>query len=446
MHKHPEDSRYYKHEVIYAAYEVSWLDMTETLGLYMAIQWARILFLFKVNYVLGPMVNILYKMFKTIVKFLFIYGMFLLIYASSGRLLFITLKEFSSNTGAIVTLFSASLANFDLKIFEDSNSQVAPRYGYMFMISYLIISNVILLNFIIAILSSIYDEVKDKSKFINLTEIIKVRNVFGYNEYYSSMISSFIPFNILLLPFMPFVIACKSKRLNKVLLHICYIPVMIIGTITFLTLSLLLLPFSYLALIYQNIRFITQKKLTMRLRLAYTCYMLMSLFKDPILLMIITVGNTVGFIKSLYSKNLKYNEENAFHKLNNLRNLDKQYFEILKKKLYKYKNSLVDIKKLISDLREELNVFNNMRSIIYESYKIEGGIKLNDPGQYSEENLSKEFSFKKGLCDPKECPAFYAIKQYNLLKKFIYYNSIPFETLTDKKVPKSRQKDGKYFK
>lgn len=242
--------------------------MTEITGLYMGIQWCRVIFLFKVNPTLGPMLNILYRMLQAISKFLIIYGLFLLIYVSGGRLFYTNQEPFGSDTDAIVTLFSASLGSFSFDMWNDQVN-LSERYNYAYLISYLIISNVILLNFIIAILTTIYDEVKNLSGFIYLVEIVKTRSVFGHNEYYSSLISSFIPLNIFLLPTYPFLICCKSRKLNKILSHICYFPVAIIGTCLFFLITLLLVPFAYLALVYQNIVLVFQRGIPKWERCAY---------------------------------------------------------------------------------------------------------------------------------------------------------------------------------
>lgn len=45
-----------------------------------------------------------------------------------------------------------------------------------------------------------------------------------------------------------------------------------------------------------------------------------------------------------------------------------------------------------------------------------------------------------------ECSSFTAIRQFNLLKKFIVQNSIPFETPAAKKVPEGYKGNGKDFK
>jgi hypothetical protein len=183
------------------------------------------------------MVNTLTKMLQAILKFLIVYGLFLWIFASGGRLLYTNQESFKDQTTTIMTLFTAGLGSFSFNMW-DENVQVATTYNYAFLIAFLVISNVILLNFIIAILSTIYDAVKSRSGLIHLADIIKTRSVFGYNEYYSSMISSFIPFNMLLLPTFPFLIMCKSRKLNAIIMHICFVPVLIIGTTLFLFISL----------------------------------------------------------------------------------------------------------------------------------------------------------------------------------------------------------------
>lgn len=173
------------------------------------------------------------------------------------------------------------------------------------------------------------------------------------------------------------------------------------------------------------------------------------MIKDPFVLLIITCGDIINFTMSLYSKNLKEETENSFTKLTDLRNLDKNSFKIFKKMLRPYKNVLVDTKKLIQDLREEFEVnstypffllsLEHLRNIIYnagENQRSKDVLFNSQPIHHSDENLSKDFSLRKNKKALHECTSFYIIGQFNLLKKFIIYNSIPFETPYAKKVPK----------
>eukprot|EP00345_Euplotes_harpa_P005653 CAMPEP_0168318018 /NCGR_PEP_ID=MMETSP0213-20121227/228_1 /TAXON_ID=151035 /ORGANISM="Euplotes harpa, Strain FSP1.4" /LENGTH=247 /DNA_ID=CAMNT_0008319003 /DNA_START=2442 /DNA_END=3182 /DNA_ORIENTATION=+ len=137
----------------------------------------------------------------------------------------------------------------------------------------------------------------------------------------------------------------------------------------------------------------------------------------------------MAFTKSLYTKKLTKHKENAFSKLTDLRNLDKRYFDNFKATLGKYKNSLVDIKKLIRDLMAELGVIQHIRDMIY-NHKADKSLFVKESSNVSYEALSKEFSMIKSSSEETQKTSLYIIKQFNLLKKFIVNNSIPYDSLT----------------
>lgn len=113
------------------------------------------------------------------------------------------------------------------------------------------------------------------------------------------------------------------------------------------------------------------------------------------MLLFCTFTNTIKFTKSLYEEKLKINEENSFNKLTDLRDLNKCSFTMFRKKLNLYKNTLVDTKKLIRDLREEFRVSEHLRRIIYSCYE-ENDMKkfMSQKENASNENLSQEFKLK----------------------------------------------------
>ena len=102
----------------------------------------------------------------------------------------------------------------------------------------------------------------------------------------------------------------------------------------------------------------------------YLLYILVwGIFKDPFALLILTALDIIKFIKSLYASNLKIHEEVATAKIQDLENLDREYFVKLKHKLLKYKNKLIDIRHLIKELRNELYILKHIKCMIYESFK-----------------------------------------------------------------------------
>lgn len=206
-----QDPRYDNCAVIYEGYyNEPFLDTTLMLGLYNFILWVRIILVFRVNSLLGPTMNIIYNMAVEILKFMIILIIIWLIFVSAGRILFITIDEYATTTDTFITLFSATLGTFDFNVFNNINMVLEKEYGYAYLALFLVVTNVILLNFIIAILSNTYNQLQNVSNALYYKEIIKMRNIFEFDKYYSCLISYFIPFNVFLIPFMPFVMYFKS--------------------------------------------------------------------------------------------------------------------------------------------------------------------------------------------------------------------------------------------
>ena len=132
---------------------------------------------------------------------------------------------------------------------HSSVEAVSPEFGYVYLTLYLVITNITLLNFLIAILSDIYTFLQEKSTNLYLKQIVKVKQYLDDDKYYSSLVAAVVPFNFLIIPFAPFIILCKSEKLNKVLMYYCYLPALFVGSVGFIFRSLLVLPISYLCLI-----------------------------------------------------------------------------------------------------------------------------------------------------------------------------------------------------
>jgi len=152
------------------------------------IQWLTVILLFRVNNFIGPMLNIIQNMLEEIIKFILIYLIILVVFATSALLFFQNLNEFKDVTQSFTTLLSASFGSFRFNIFEAEEMVVTTDFGYFFLILYMIVSNVVLLNFIIAILSNTYLKLINVSKALSLNEIIKIRSIFEYDSKYSGLI------------------------------------------------------------------------------------------------------------------------------------------------------------------------------------------------------------------------------------------------------------------
>ena len=213
------------------------------IAIIVGIQWARVFFVFQASKYFGPLIKILSWMLIDVAKFFIIFGINFVIFLSAGRLMFVALDDFQDTYRAIVYLISACLGNFDYTIFN--SLETPPHYfGYVYLISFLWISTIILLNFIIAILTNIYIEWQSYYEGLYLRQIVLTRQILEDDIHYSCLISAFSPLNLISFPFSILVLFTKSSRINKLILHFCYIPVLIFGVIS-LILSIILIPPTY---------------------------------------------------------------------------------------------------------------------------------------------------------------------------------------------------------
>jgi hypothetical protein len=142
-------------------------------------------------------------------------------------------------------MFYASIGSFDLKVF-DTMIYMNPNYARVFLIVFLLLALILLLNLIIALMSDTYAYYKEKSTQSYLYTIAKLKTAYSNDdERFSCLISGFVPFNIVVIPFVPFLLICKSKTLNTLILHILYLPVMMFSVLCFTLFSTLTIPIAY---------------------------------------------------------------------------------------------------------------------------------------------------------------------------------------------------------
>lgn len=137
------------------------------------IYWFRIIFQFKTTRLLGPLVKILSSMLVDIMIFFMIFLVVIFMYICAGTVLFgITMMQFRDMWSTSKYLFSATLGNFN---FDDFGGIPTPWFGELYMLTYLITTNIMLLNLLIAILSNTYAIFNAKSTALYLREIALLR-------------------------------------------------------------------------------------------------------------------------------------------------------------------------------------------------------------------------------------------------------------------------------
>ena len=193
-----------------------------TLALLIALHYIRLVLAMQVSRIFGPMVKIMQSLMVNILIFLFLYAAIFFIFAGVGQMLFQEIDEFKDMIETCKTLFASSFGNFEY-VSYDPLKDVDPYVGYIYITVFLVVVGILLLNFLIAILSSTYSGLNKVKNGLYMRRIIQMRQRYQYDKYYSSIVFAPTPFNLLLLPVLPFVVFLKSKRLNNVVMVCEYI-------------------------------------------------------------------------------------------------------------------------------------------------------------------------------------------------------------------------------
>ena len=175
------------------------------LAVLVGFQFLRLILAFRLNRNFGPMAKTIAFMIYDILKFLFLFFTIFVFFLAAGMLIFTELSQYSNFDDAFNVLFAASLANYDYTIY-DSMTDVSPVFGHIFINVFIIVSAILLLNFLIAILSTTYSDMQELKKAMYVKEVILHLQKHEYDQYYSSLISSLVPFNLIYAFFAPLVI------------------------------------------------------------------------------------------------------------------------------------------------------------------------------------------------------------------------------------------------
>jgi len=102
----------------------------------------------------GPMLTIIFEMLEDLGIFLVLWILLLLIFSSSGFIIFNELAAYKILYSVFIVHFEASLGNWALKIYDGLS--LDDRTGEIFHLTSVIINMILMLNLVIAILSETY--------------------------------------------------------------------------------------------------------------------------------------------------------------------------------------------------------------------------------------------------------------------------------------------------
>ena len=298
-------------------------DFSTLLAFIVFIYWLKCILLLKASRTFGPMIKIVQLMMIDLVQFLALWGLIMAIFTSVSTLMFGDRNHWETSMitvkGTEVTRQSLSLVNFsdfqDVFIFylqsalgswsmtniqEARIGTFASFYHYL----YLTINLILLLNYVIAILSSVFANYEDKQLGLYYEVMIKLFGVMRYDEEYGYIACSTMPMNIVTHSLFPFSL-CNQKtrekrvKFNDIMCNIIYFPYTLIITFGFMAANLVLIPLAWLSQLLRlisSVKYLKLNEIPRRL-VTITLHIFMSI---PFLILSLFF-DTMFFYKHLYS-------------------------------------------------------------------------------------------------------------------------------------------------
>jgi hypothetical protein len=125
--------------------------------------------MFRVTKQFGPLFKMIYQMTVELGKFLIFWFIMIIIFASISMMIFSYSETFQSLWPSFVFYLSCALGGYDFSVFlaepEENATQLAKdnakslyEFGIIFMVFYLFVNLVIMLNMVIAILAEVFSK------------------------------------------------------------------------------------------------------------------------------------------------------------------------------------------------------------------------------------------------------------------------------------------------
>lgn len=207
------------------------------------IIWIRLMSILLVSKRFGPFLRMIYLMIIQIITFLVLFFCLLICAAAVFTSLFNesspVYQDFSTS---LRTLYASALGEFHFETIQDH-----LVLGAFLLAIYLLLSNVLLLNLLIALLSSIYSEVILKVDSEHRAVVISYYDRWSWDNCYGFLIFAPSPLSYLALLLSPLVLFTSNPaRVNTILCKIFYIFYTIPQYLIFLVGNLAMIPSLYI--------------------------------------------------------------------------------------------------------------------------------------------------------------------------------------------------------
>ena len=321
--------------------------------------WLRVTNILMTTRTFGPFLRIIYLILGTVFNFMIIFCCFNTISAQVFTLLFYkTNQDFSAFFTSWVSLFMAAFSLYNFSNFTD-----ALYLGYGLLIIYVTISNLMLLNLIVSIISHEFEEFETLADSENRAVLVLTYERIKWDDKYGLLILLPAPFNLLNVVFIItlfLVPETKKSYYNKLFSQISYIVIALANFSVLLLISLIFFP---LALIKSYIFSIKENWVNININMIPTAtfYGL----RRPFDLLYYIIADVISFWKYCYVETEDINEvEKKLFKMPKesikfLRNI----FEIK----YKQKKKKIAISEIYDIINQDKKNFIQNKTHIYSN-------------------------------------------------------------------------------
>lgn len=241
----------------------------------------RIIIALQVTETLGPIISTIIYMFSDIGVFIVIWFINLVTFSMVGVLTFNEVPALTKFQFGIIYFFEASFGNFDTTVFdvyiEDwSYRPVLREIGIYFVLTFIFLNLLILLNFVIAMMADTYSLMTSVRKGLYNYNIIHAAPAYKLDKYYGGLILMMPPFCMITFILLPVYVFRKDRQhlaaFNKKVYQAAYFFIALVIGLVFFAVNLLLMPFAYLKTCWHKLNLVRHSIIPFCKGLSYILY------------------------------------------------------------------------------------------------------------------------------------------------------------------------------
>ena len=346
--------------------------------------WMKVIIILMTTNSYGPFIRIMFDVFWHVFAFLVIFVCITFLFAQCFTLFFQhTNLQFFEFYEGFVTLFNTAFG----QVFFEDNFKELELMGFVMLMLYTTLSNIILFNLIVAIINNLFNSLEDKADAENRAVLVLTHERIKWDNRYGLLILLPAPLNAISLIFIPwlFVVKDSIEDVNLLFSKVCYFIVAVIIFFYLILLGLICYPFALLKSLCHS---------------SYDYWLLngknkwrdiaLSFLTRPFILLYYFGADLASFWSLVYHEEELEREEEEDTNLN-IRNYIIALRKVLNDARYKEKKKIIPIRELYSKLSlfKKKKKKNNFTSSLALNSKSSSNLISNEVSNQRESNNKK---------------------------------------------------------